>query len=216
MVQTFRVYGYLEKDHDTGRYRLGPRVILLASIYSDQNKLPDIALKIFESYSDRFEYNFYLGRLHDFTHEVIYLAVLDGRGPIKVISIPGGDAALHASALGKVILAYQNDDFIQNFLSKTRLKQFTQFSITDKAELLQQLMKIREMGYAHNTGEFYEEVGAIGVPMFGPSSRVEYAVSLAFPKDLISEQRILELVPLVKQIADDISLRWIGKTSSDY
>lgn len=207
LVKTFQTLGYLEQDDDTQRYSLGPKVMKLAGVYTHQNPLPSIASKVFETYADQFEYNFYLGKLYQF--EVVYLAVLDGRGPIKIAVEPGGVTALHSTALGKVLLAFQGDGYIHEFLRRSELHSYSPRSITDPEELWKQLYEIREQGYAVNDGEHYAQVGAISVPVYDHTDRVTLATSLAYPRHLVHEGRIqLEnLVPLARNIADEISYR---------
>lgn len=207
MVKTFQTLGYLKQDDDTQRYSLGPKVMKLAGVYTHQNPLPSIASKVFENYADRFEYNFYLGKLYRF--EVVYLAVLDGRGPIKIAVEPGGTTALHSTALGKVLLAFQSDDYIHEFIRRSDLHRYSPRSITDPEMLREQLNKIRKQGYAVNDGEHYAQVGAISVPVYDHTGRVTLATSLAYPIHLINDGRIQpeNLVPLAQEITDEISYR---------
>ena len=86
VVRTLYNAGYLEQNKQTLSYSLGPEVLKLANIYSYHNPLPLVAQRVFESFTSRFEHNFFLATLSRF--EVIYLAVLDGKGPIKVAVTP--------------------------------------------------------------------------------------------------------------------------------
>lgn len=202
LALTLRACGYLEKDPSTNRYSLGPKVLRLAELYRVYNPFTDVAYKIFESYLDRFEYNFCFAALEEFTYEVIYLAVLDGRGPVKVASLPGEITPLHASALGKAILAYQSPDYIDSFFQNNKpLHRYTKNTIVEEDILRKQLEEVKINKYARNDGEFYEEVGAIGVPIFNSKGRVNYAVCLSYPFILVDESRIPEIVSLVREIA---------------
>lgn len=205
IVATLNAHGFLEQDRETQRYTLGPKFVKLASIYTRLNPLPDTAMKIFERYSNRFNYNIYLGRLSNF--ELIYLAVLDGRGPIKIVVEPGGTTTLHSTAMGKVLLAYQNSAFIDEYFENTELETFTQRSITNPEQLRLHLEKIRKQGYAVNDGEHYDAIGAVGVPVIEKSGEVQLGVSLAYPRSMIVEEtlHVDNLVRLAKEISQEIS-----------
>ncbi len=207
MVATLHNAGYLEQDPETLRYSLGPKVMKLASLYAHRNPFPDAARKVFEQYASRFEYNFYLGTLSNY--EVVYLAALDGRGPIKIVVETGGTTGLHSTALGKVLLAFQQDEYIHAFFETARLTAYTARSITDPHGLWQQIREIRAQRYALNDGEHYGDVGAVGVPVFDHSGRVRAGVSLAYPRHFVLEQRLRvdELVPLAREIASKIAVR---------
>jgi len=205
LVTTLQHAGYLERNPDTQRYSLGPTVMKLASLYTYQNPLPKAARKIFESYADQFEYNFYLGTLRQY--EVVYLAVLDGRGPIQVQMRPGGTIALHTTALGKVLLAFQSDEFIRRFIEQDGLQTFSPRTITNADELWAQIRDIRRQGVAVNNGEHFEDISAVGAPVYDYAGQVMAGVSLAFPRYLANEQRLNaeDLIPLVREIAAKIS-----------
>lgn len=207
LVATLHAAGLLEQDEETQRYSLGPKTMKLASIYARVNPLPDIAERIFEEYSSRFEYNFYLGKLNNF--EVVYLAVLDGRGPVKIVVEPGGSISLSSTALGKALLAYQDQEFVDAYLANTTLTRYTERTIADPELLRAHLHQVRDQGYAINDGEHYDAVGAVGVPILSEDGAAELGVSLAYPRHWLAsvEVPIEELVELAKEIAEKISLR---------
>ena len=207
LVTTLQNSGYLDQNPETQRYSLGPSLVHLASLYMHHNPLPLIATQVFESYSDKFEYNFYLGTLREY--KVVYLAVLDGRGPIKVVVEPGGTTTLQTTALGKVLLAFQDDAFINAFLESTSLDSFTSRSLETPEAVWKEIDEIRHRKYAINNGEHYKDVGAVGVPIFDHSGEVKVGISFAYPRHLIQEKRlrIEEMIPLLQEMADVIARR---------
>ncbi len=204
IVATFLKAGYLEQNPQTLRYSLGPKVMKLASLYTHRNPLPKIARRIFESYADRFEHNFYLGALNQY--EMVYLAALDGRGPLKVVADIGGTSALHSTALGKILLAYQNDEYIQGYIKATGLPAYSPHSITEAAALWEEIRQIRMESYAINRGEHYEQIGAAGVPVRDSLGEVTMAISLAYPQHLATQGQISieEMIRLAREIADEL------------
>jgi DNA-binding IclR family transcriptional regulator len=211
LVTTLYQAGYLERNPDTLVYSLGPKVMKLAGLYTHINPLPALAHKVFESYTHRFKYNYYLGSLVHF--EVVYLAVLDGQGPIKVVVEPGGTTGIHTTALGKVLLAFRPDDFIHRFIEESKLPRSTPQSITDPARLWEQIYAIRAQHYAINDGEQFDEVGSVGAPVHDTKGRVSMAVSLAYPRYLIygKSLHLDELISLANKVAGEIEMR-IGST----
>lgn len=211
LVSTLQNAGYLEQNSTNQRYVLGPRVMRLAEVYAHQNPLPALARRVFETFAHRFEYNFYLGTLST-RYEMVYLAVLDGRGPIKIAVEPGGTIKLHSTALGKVLLAFQGDDYVLELLGRGPLKAYTPRTITDPQELWSQIHQIRERGYALNDGEHYDEVAAVAVPLYGRDGSVQMSVSLAYPRQLVRdhENQVRILLPLAREVAAEITRRLQG------
>jgi DNA-binding IclR family transcriptional regulator len=210
LVSTLVNAGYLERSPERQTYSLGPRVLKLADVYHHFNPIPTVARKVFESYADRFEHTLYLGCLSNY--EVIYLAIQDGRAPIKVTTEPGASTGLYSTALGKILLANQTDDFINDFIKTHRLVSYTPRTITDPDTLWQQIREIREHKYAINDGEHYPDVGSLGVPVPNRVHQSRYAVSLAYPRHLITENRLTieSLLPIAQDIARDIAVRIKG------
>lgn len=207
LVTTLYQAGYLERNAENLTYSLGPKVMKLANLYAHINPLPALARKVFESYAHRFEHNYYLGSLVHY--EVVYLAVLDGQGPIKVFVEPGGTTGIHTTAIGKVLLAFKQDDFIRRFLEESKLTRYTPRSIVDPDRLWEQIRAIRQQSYAINDGEQYDEVGAVGVPVYDSKGHVNMAVSLAYPRHLIygKSLRLDELISLANEVAREIEMR---------
>jgi IclR family transcriptional regulator, KDG regulon repressor len=207
IVSTLHAAGYLEREADTQRYSLGPKIMKLAGQYKLQNSVSSVAEKVFESYADRFPHNFYLGKVCDY--EVIYLISVDGRGPIRIAIEPGGSIELHTTALGKLLLAYQTDEYVQSFLRTRSLKPFTARTITNPVVLCDQIEVIRKRGFAVNDGEHYDDISAVAAPVFDSHGQVTIGVSLAFPRHYVQEGRLVinELVALAGEIAGEITFR---------
>lgn len=208
VVRTLYNAGYLEQNKKNQNYSLGAEVLKLANIYTYHNPLPLVAQRVFETYTSKFEHNFFLATLSRF--EVIYLAVLDGKGPIKVAVTPGFSLPLHSNALGKLLLAYKDPAYVQEFLSKKTLEVFTPRTVAKPEALLEQLEEVRKRAYAVNDGEQFEEIGAVAVPVYGPQRKpVNLAVSLTYPRLYLQEKRLNldEMIALGREIADEIAER---------
>lgn len=205
LVTTLESAGYLTQEPETQRYALGPIVMKLASLYLHHNPLPEYARRIFETYSERFEYNFYLGTLSGY--QVIYLAVLDGRGRIKLVVEAGGSTGLHTTALGKVLLAFQTDEFIQAFIERSGLRPYNDNSITSADLLWDQVREIRRTRIAINNGEHFDDISAIAAPVFGRQGQVIAGVSLAYPRHLVNDPAAYQaqITPLLREVAEEVS-----------
>mgnify|MGYP001333973308 FL=1 len=216
MVNTLTNAGYLERNPLTQGVTLGPQVMKLAGLYAGQNPLPKVAQKVFEEFADRFEHNFYLGKLSQF--RVIYLAVLDGRGPIKITTEAGGVTNLHSTGLGKSILAFQDSNFIHDYFQYTQLDHYTDKTIDSKEELVSQLALVKEQQYAVNSGEQYDDVGAVAVPLIPRTGPVTMAVALAYPQHLITEKRLdlNNLIGLTREIGSEIMARYEPTRWAEY
>jgi IclR family KDG regulon transcriptional repressor len=197
--------GYLEQNPETQKYHLGPKVVQIAANYSMQNSLIEVGLRVFSNYEQRFPYNFYIGVMSN--DEVIYVAVHESRGPLKITTEPGQSVSVYGSALGKLLLANESDEFIKKMIAGHPLKKITPLTVADGKEFMRQIREIRKLGYAINLGEVYQEIASVATAIRGPDGSVIAGVSLSFPMLYMETGRVAieEVIDLAKQIGDEIS-----------
>lgn len=107
-----------------------------------------------------------------------------------VFSIAEGDSMeLHASAVGRVLLAHGPQELVQSILNKPTLEKFTSKTIINPAKLKKELALVKKKGYAINRGETEPEVAAIAAPIFNYENKVESALAIVGPIQRFSEER---------------------------
>jgi DNA-binding IclR family transcriptional regulator len=114
--------------------------------------------------------------------------------------------------LGKALLAYQSDQYIEEYISTTDFKNYTKMTITDPEKLWQEIRTIRERGYAQNLGERYDDIGAVGVPIIQKEHAVDMAVCLTYPQHVIYDKTLIieDLIQMVQEISSEISKRLVS------
>lgn len=147
----------------------------------------------------------YLGILKD--DKVLYIQHLDGIKDVRVAGRVGGEYDLYCSAPGKVLLAYADNGFIEEYTSRT-LEKRTENSITEKAPLLAELERIRQNGYATDRQEFGSGITCVAAPIFDYTGKVVGCVgNSAFTVNGNSQEVIDRLLPYVLKAAREISKR---------
>lgn len=205
LIATLAGRGYLEQNPETQKYHLGPKVVQLAANYATQNSLIEIGLRVFARYEAQFPYNFYIGVMS--SDEVIYVAVYESRGPLKITTEPGQSVSLYGSALGKLLLANESDEFIHALLARKPVTRITPQTVSDEKELMRQIRQIRKLGYAVNRGEIYSEIAAVATPIRNHEGSVIAGLSLSFPLHYLDTKKLDldEIISLGQTIADEIS-----------
>jgi len=120
--------------------------------------------------------------------------ILYGRNSVGI----GTSIPMHASATGKIFLAYMPEEERDRILKKTGLTAYTKKTITDPEILNKELMEIRLRGYAVNDCEHDEEV-SISVPVFGFGDKIVGSVSIAGKPSQLTDKQLKKLIqPLLK------------------
>lgn len=131
--------------------------------------------------------------------------------PIRVIEPLFEQLPLHCGASRKVLLAYSDEEFIEEYLAQDTLTSFTENTITDRQALRAELEKIRGQGYGISIGERSIEISGVAAPVFGPWGRILASVSILAPAATLQQpERLEKTVPRVKRAADQISERLRG------
>ena len=161
IVGTLEDGGFLSKGSDR-KFRVGTKLWTIAQHAPLSERLRESALPT-------------LARLYEETGENVTLAVLDrgqalyvdrlvGERSIPTISRAGGHLPLHTTGVGKVLLAYQSEKAIEQYLSQPLPKPTPQ-SITQPDALRRDLAEVRKNGYSITRQEMTRGSGSIAVPI---------------------------------------------------
>ncbi len=161
IVGTLEQGGFLSKGSDR-KYRVGTKLWTIAQHAPLSERLRESALPT-------------LARLYEETGENVTLAVLDrgqalyvdrlvGERSVPTISRAGGHLPLHTTGVGKVLLAYQSEKAIEQYISRPLPKPTPQ-SITSPDQLRSELASVRSNGFAVTREEMTRGSGSIAVPI---------------------------------------------------
>ncbi|NMO51704.1 IclR family transcriptional regulator [Actinoplanes sp. TBRC 11911] len=111
--------------------------------------------------------------------KVLYLDRLSGHVSVPVVSRVGSRLPMHATGVGKVLLAYAPDDVRAEVLGK--LTRVTAYTITQPARLLEQLRRVRGEGFATTGEEMSLGACSVAVPVRGADGDVAAALGIVVP-----------------------------------
>ena len=114
--------------------------------------------------------------------QAVYVDKLEGRQAVRVeLTSLGARLYAHCSSLGKVLLAYSNEEEVLRIIKTAGLPRFTPNTITDEEELMQNLAKIRKQGYAYDLEEILPDLCCVGAPIYNHTGKVIAAISMSIP-----------------------------------
>ncbi len=128
------------------------------------------------------------------TDAMIYVDRVETQWPLRIQLHVGSRVPLHATSAGKVFLAHMAPELLDRFLATAQLQAYTANSITDPAQLRQQLDRIRDQGYSTDNEEFVQGMIAIAVPVPGQDGDLAATVSFHAPHQRLTlEQGLTHL-----------------------
>lgn len=178
-VNTLVELGYLRKSSSNRLIRLGPRAFVLGQNFFHGFDLLQGVKPIIDKTSIQHNVSVDSALLHRRSLISLYRRELPS---LIFFRLPLLMDDLHARALGKAILANLEEKDLSGFLKSHRLKRLTPKTITNKEELMKELIATRSRGYSINNEEYLLGLVCIGAPLVNFNTKaVAGAVSLDFP-----------------------------------
>ncbi|GAA0404930.1 IclR family transcriptional regulator domain-containing protein [Micromonospora gifhornensis] len=198
--------GYVHTD---GRlFALRPRILDLGYAYLSSLSLPEVAQPHMEALVAQ-------------VHESCSVSVLDGDEVVYVARVPtkrimtvgisvGTRFPAYATSMGRVLLAAQPTDWLDDYLATAQLRALTRRTITDPAKLRTTLNRIAGQGYAIVDQELEEGLRSLAAPIHGDDGAVVAAVNVSAHAsrgtfDAIRRELLPPLLETARRIEEDLA-----------
>ena len=196
--------GYLVRD-DTGLYTFGIKFLQLAATLNHQSSLREVARPCLRELLRVTGESVNLGVLDG--GMVVYADVLECSHEFRLVSKIGQRRALYSTALGKALAAFIRDEEREALLSSLNFQSFTPHTLTNLAQLREELEAVRLQGYAVDNEESVLGARCVAAPVLGNNQEALAAISIAGPATRISPDRVPLFAATVKETARKISAR---------
>lgn len=188
MIATLRKHDMVQINKITKKYRLGLRVLHLATALEKRLNIIDIAKPIIRNVSEILGQSVHLCAFNNTTTYVIDQVVRDSAYSLSATI--GMIEPMHASSVGKCIMAYRREDVIEKALENYNYEKYTEKTIVNKEDFLEELDRIKKQGYAIDDEEIAEGVRCVAVPIFGIGNQVRYSIGISGTVSFMTEEKI--------------------------
>jgi len=185
LLRTFAAEGLVVQDATSRKYRLGPRIMEIASGFLRADRLTHEGSACLRALSAASRMTTTLGILD--AGSILYIAAVEPSATVQARLLPGERCPLHASAMGKCLLAFLSPDERDALLARTRLVRLTPHTITSMAALRRDLSIVVRRGYALNSEERTIGLDSVAAPVWDYRGRVLATIGMAIPKGLVSK-----------------------------
>jgi IclR family acetate operon transcriptional repressor len=144
--------------------------------------------------------------------EVIFVSQVETHEPIRAFFRPGTRGPIHASGIGKALLAFFPEAETASILRRRKRGTFTARTIVAEADLLKELEQIRERGWAVDDEERTMGMRCVAAPIFDQFGEAVAGISLSGPSVRVTPERDAEYGALVRKAADEITGSIGGRT----
>jgi DNA-binding IclR family transcriptional regulator len=207
ILRTLERRGYLERDAESGRYRLGLRVLALGRHALGGHEIGRLAQPVLRSVIDRTHLTAHLAVLD--RGEAVYIEKAEAPGFIRMDTWVGRRMNVHSTSVGKALVAYLRTEEVEAIMREHGLPKRTPKTITSLTRFLVELGKVRQRGYAIDDEENSLGARCVAVPVFGPTGEVEAALGVTGTTTQIEHSSVPKLAELLKDAARRISRQLI-------
>ena len=203
LIESLIAEGYVERDEATKRYRLGDEALALGIAMQGRDHIRDRArpalLRLAAATGDTLLLS---------TRSGIESVCIDrefGSYPIRANYLDVGMRRLLGVGAGSLaLLAWLPDDEVEAVLSLVEPRLVRRYPRINVDLLRREVLLSRQRGYALLLDVVVDQMGGVGVPVFGGDGRPLAAISLAALTSRITP-RLAQLVPLLRKAADELS-----------
>jgi DNA-binding IclR family transcriptional regulator len=195
---------FLEQNSETGKYRLGLALFELGALVRRRMDVANEARPKLRELLEKTGETVQLGIVDHFS--VLYVYEMESRRAIRMAAAVGARAPLHCTAVGKVLLASQPQDYVKQVLD-LGLTSYTPKTITRREGVLAMLAEVSARDYATDDEESEIGLRAIASPVRNHTGTVIAAVGMAAPVQRMNKKAMQTCVPDVLATAQAISAR---------
>jgi IclR family acetate operon transcriptional repressor len=135
------------------------------------------------------------------------VAKCDHDGPVRVVQDVGAERPIHATAVGKAIIAFLPAAELDGVLSRLTYERYTPRTIVQRRALEAELRRIRGAGCANDDEEHIEGIRCVAAPVRIYSGQVVASLCTVGPKSRMTRQRLRDLRAPLLALAATVSER---------
>jgi DNA-binding IclR family transcriptional regulator len=204
LASTLLEEGVLEQSAEDGKYRLGLALFELGALVRRKMDFTAAARPFLRMLMEKTGETAHLAILDH--GSVLYMITHESQQAIRVSSSAGTRAPAHGTAVGKALLAFQPEEWIERVVSHG-LPASTPNTITDAKILRRELAAVRARGYAIDDEESEIGLRSMAAPIRADSGHVVAAISVAGPAHRVARKTLLQWSRTLVQAADAASQR---------
>lgn len=194
LLATLENKGFLIRDIETEKYRLGFRIWELSANLTHNDDPATLLLPEME-------------RLRDLVEETISLYVRDGseririqavqsKQPIRRVAPIGARMPLAVGASSKVLVAYAEPYFLQELLNDQDWPDFV-----NKDIYVEQLTQIKQQGFATSVEERELGTAAVAAPIFNRNGQLVASIAASGPSNRLTSEKMSDYAPYIMEAA---------------
>jgi len=205
ILDTLLYYGYVDKNWETNRYRLGWSLYSVGQRVPRQNQIFNLDPS-------------HLTALSQKTRETVNLGILKGTETIVISKIEGNNTglhvgmqageheAVHATGIGKVLISEMEEREIRAlYAGQENLHRYTEKTVANVDELIEEVRRVRRLGYGMDDQEFGLGLICVAKPVRNYTGKIVAAISVSAPANRMGEEQRAVILAALEECCAEVS-----------
>ncbi len=205
ILRTLETQGYLTRNPETGKYRVGLKVLSLSRGALSGIDVREVALPIMRHLMEKTNLTCHLAILDG--PDAVYIEKVEPQGFIKMDTWVGRRMRVHATSVGKSLVAHIPQERLEKILAERGMEKRTPKTITTLPRLLKDLEKVRAQGYAVDDEENNMGARCVGAPVFNQDGTIEAALGLSGTTNQVNPHTMPRILEHLKDAARHVSMQ---------
>jgi DNA-binding IclR family transcriptional regulator len=203
-------HGFVRRDVSTGRYAIGVKLMVLGETSRGNFEIVTVARDALLKLRDTTGQAVSLCTLLD--DDLVVVDLMHGRSVVEFSTRPGTRLALHASAHGKIWLAFGPEALMKRVLSAPR-PAWTPHTLTDAKTIASEVQAVRQRGWSTAPNQAVMGVNTLAAPVFDHRGVLVGSIAMVGSTQVIASKPVPAQVDAVINAAHSVSrdLGWKGK-----
>ena len=204
LISTLKERDFAYQSSNTELYRLSYKILYLYNCISNNIDMFKVSRPIIRKFADKVDATVHLATLDEKRSNIVNIHRIEPMNSQKLFvmsSRVGKKAPCYCTAAGKMLLSQYSDDEIRDIMKGEEYKTYTDKTIKNIDEFLEEIHKVRKQGYALDENEYDHGIICISIPIYNSNGKIDFTMSVT---DLILYTKVEELINL-KDHLDEVS-----------
>ncbi len=196
--------GYLLRETNSGKYRIGLKLMSLTREVSTHLDVREVARPIMEDFVKRTSLSTHLAVLDN--GRAVYVEKVENPNSfIKMDIWVGHRLPVHSTAIGKILVSQMTETEILAILELRGMEKKTPKTITNQKKFLKELENVKTYGFAVDNEENSFDVRCVASPVYDSQGKIIAALGTSDTIIRLDEAHLPKIVEMVKNSAEKIS-----------
>ncbi len=197
ILNTLILQGVIDKDEKKKTYQLGLELYFLGQLVEKNSHLLSTSKPYMEKLRDEFGESVALNIIYQKKRKCI--GYVSGGHELTTITYIGQTSPLYAGASAKLLTAHIPSEELCELLSEIEFKQIAENTIMNKEELMKELTKVYQEGFAVSWGERVKGAFSVSAPIRNRLDEVIAGVTIIIPTARVDEKKLNLYIESVKK-----------------